>query len=190
MACLAGWLRHASFLRAGHSDARWLAARLLLAAHRPASQHFSVQQQAVFHTAGKKPRSAAVRRPNCQDSSMEVLKDAASTGWVSFSQQVRLNELSGPHDPTWHSSAASGATGDTVLWEILLSLIAIPLRTNRNGFVLHLRVPPLWPCLHPQHPLISAPSFAGHCCVHGSPPTSAQARHPVRQPATWPAYIL
>jgi len=93
-----------------------------------------------------------------------------------ISKHVRLNDLSGPHYPTWHSSAASGAAGDTVLREILLPPVATLLGTNRNGFVLHLWVPPAWPWLRPQHPPVSAPSLAGPRCARSSPPSSAEAR--------------
>lgn len=98
---------------AGYSGAGWLAAWPPQASSR--CQAFGAQHQAMFHTAGGKPWYAAVRKPNCQEGSMEVLKDAASTGWVPFSQPVKLNELGGPHYPTWHNSVGATATGGTVL---------------------------------------------------------------------------
>lgn len=91
-----------SCVQGGGAQQRGLACSLATTGRTQASswcQAFGAQHQAMFHTAGGKPWYAAVRKPNRQDGSMEVLKDAASTGWVSLSQPVKLNELGGPHYP-------------------------------------------------------------------------------------------
>lgn len=143
------------------------------------SQHWSVRvpQQAMFCAAHGKPQCAAVRRGHVvQTDQRQFWKMQRAQAGYYFPNRSGYSCFAVP--TTEHGRAQLPLVPLVILSLEKSCSLSSPFLSGQTAmdFALCSWDPPVWSRLHPQHPLVAAPSLAGPQGVHSPSPGGAQAR--------------